>query len=627
MKILIIKLGAIGDVLRTTSILPALKQKYPNSKIYWFTKKESYYLLDSNKSIDNIIIYSQKNIDNLKNSFFDIVINLDEDFEACSLATNIKKNTLLGFYLKDNKITPTKGAKEWFDMSSLGKKPQNDRLKKANKKTYQQLMCQIIDINPKDTYMKLDLRKEQKIFAKNFKRRYNIEDSDTVIGINTGSGDRWPSKQYNVKNTALLTEQIYKRFKAKIILFGGKNEIQRNNEIIAKASVPIINAGCGNDLLEFPALISLCHVFITSDSLGMHIAIALKRKIIALFGPTPVNEIELYSLGIKVHAKSNCLCCYKPDCKATDQIKVQDITKQIPNLLEIKLDIIVTSFKEKNLQKTINSILSQKIDYSYNLYIVSPDSQAKDIINKIKKPNIKYFFDPGKGKSYALNLVLKNLKNNVLILTDGDVLLEQGSINKIADTFKDPQVGIATGRVVSSNSKNNMNGYWSHLLADAGAHKIRSILSKKEQFLECSGYLFAFRNNIVESIPLDVAEDTMIPYYFYKQGYKISYVPDAKVYVKNPDNFKDWLNQRKRTSKAHENLTKHIKDFPKVKSFSNEVIKGTFWALEYPKNLKEILWTFSLFFARLYMWLNVFYDTKLKKDHYKDAWQRIESTK
>lgn len=627
MKILIIKLGAIGDVLRTTSLLPALKEKYRGSVIYWFTKKESLYLLDNNKLIDKVVIYSTKNIELLKNAFFDIVINLDEDFEACSLATKLNKKSLFGFYIKDNKITPTASAKEWFDMSILGKKPQNDILKKKNKKSYQELMCQIIGLDPKNTYMKLDLRKEQKEFAKNFKRRYNIEEKDVIIGINTGSGEVWPSKQYSVKNTALLAEEIYKKYSAKIILFGGKNEIQRNNEIIALARVPIINAGCGNDLLEFPALISICDLFITSDSLGMHIAIALKRKIIALFGPTSASEIELYGLGVKIQAKSNCLVCYKPDCKATNQIKTHDITKYVPILLEKKLDIIITSFKEKNLENTINSIIHQKISYPYNLYLVSPDPEARKLVNKIKKPNIKYFFDPGKGKSYAINLILKELKNDILILSDGDVILEKDSINKIAQKFKDPQVGVVTGRIVSSNPKNRMIDYWSHLLADAGAHRVRNILSKKEEFLECSGYLFAFRNNIIKQIPLDVAEDAIIPYYFYKQGYKVSYAPEAKVFVKNPNNFKDWLKQRKRTSKAHETLTRYIEDFPKVKSFSNEVIKGTFWALEYPKNTKELLWTFSLLFARLYMWTNVFYDTKIKKEHYKDAWERVESTK
>ena len=141
--------------------------------------------------------------------------------------------------------------------------------------------------------------------------------------------------------------------------------------------------------------------------------------------------------------------------------------------------------------------------------------------------------------------------------------------------------------------------------------------------------MFAFRNNVIRDVPLDVAEDTYIPYEFYFKGYKIAYAENAKVYVKNPNNFKDWLIQRMRTSKAHETLDKYvdIKRVPKVKSFKNEIVKGTFSALKYPKNLREFYWTILLFIARFYMWLGVFYDTKFKNKSYTDAWERIESTK
>ena len=47
----------------------------------------------------------------------------------------------------------------------------------------------------------------------------------------------------------------------------------------------------------------------------------------------------------------------------------------------------------------------------------------------------------------------------------------------------------------------------------------------------------------------------------------------------------------------------------------------------YSKNFREFNWTIGLFIARLYMWLNVFYDTKIKRKHYNDAWERVESTK
>jgi len=125
-----------------------------------------------------------------------------------------------------------------------------------------------------------------------------------------------------------------------------------------------------------------------------------------------------------------------------------------------------------------------------------------------------------------------------------------------------------------------------------------------------------------------VAEDTVIPYMFWEKGYKIGYAENAKVYVKNVNNWKDWITQKTRTSKAHETLYKYVDlhSTPRVKSFKRES-KGVFGLMMYPKTILEAYWTIQLILARLYMWLKVFKDTRLKGNHYGDAWERIESTK
>lgn len=628
MKILIIKLGALGDVFRTTSLLAGIKTKYPDSQIYWITKKDSFDLLSNNNLINKVMINDENISKKIKNIKYDLVINLDEDEEACNIASLAHKKELIGFFLDQNKkVTPTETAKEWYNMGILGKKPDNDKLKKKNTKTYQELMSKIIGINNDNNSLNFNLTKEQLKFAQDFKRRYNISENDLVIGLNTGSGERWPSKMLSIEKTAELADRLYKSLNAKILLFGGPNEIQRNNEILSKSKSPIINSGCGNDLVEFPSLISICNVVITSDSLGLHLSLALKRKVVTFFAPTSAAEIEMYGLGIKIIPNHPCYCCYKPDCKAIDAVKISNILKATEKLLELKTSIIITSFNEPNLKNTIDSIINQNIKYNYEILVVSPNSEAESLVKSYKNKKIKFFMDPGKGKSLALNFIFEKIKSDILIFTDGDVILDKESINNLIKFFNNPINGVISGRVVSSNSKDNMHGYWSHLLADAGAHKIRKSLSSQDKFFECSAYLMGIRGNIINHIPLDVAEDSIIPYYFYKKGYKIKYAEDAIVYVKNPDNVKDWVKQRKRTAKAHETLTKYESKFPRVKSFKNEVIYGTFWALSYPKNFKEFIWTIQLFFARLYLWMSVFYDTKILKRNYGDGWERVESTK
>ncbi len=630
-KILIIKLDAMGDVLRTTSILRGLKDKHKDCNITWFTKPESVPLITNHPYIDKVVSYSKINIKNLENKIFDTVINLDEDLEACSIASRLKGEKI-GFYLDgSDKIVPTASAQKVYEMSALGKRPRNDILKKANKKTYQELIAEIVGIKKENNELIFRLNKKQKDYAEHFSRQFNINPKkELVIGLNTGSGKKWPSKNWGIKNTAELAERIHKELKARIILFGGPNEIERNNQIIALSKVPIINAGCGNNLIEFPALVSLCDIFVTTDTLGLHLAIALKRKIIALFGPTSSSEIEMYGLGEKITGKK-CLCCYNPQCKSMETISVNQVLKKIKDLnKKQEISIIITSYKEPGTDLAIRSFIEQDIKTKNEILVVCPDIETKRIVEKYSKkhPEIKHIQDPGKGKSYALNQVLKKAKGDILILTDGDVNVGKNSVNEIIKKFKDPLIGCVSGRPISKNPKNKMIGYWSHLLFDAGAHNIRKENSKKG-FLECTGYLFAFRNKVINKIPLDVAEDTVIPYMFWEKGYRIEYAEKALVFVKNPQTFRDWMKQKKRTAKAHETLDKYvdIRTTPRIKTLKNEIKKGLIWALGYPKNSKEFVWTITLFLARGFMWGTVLWDTTISKKHYNDVWERVESTK
>jgi cellulose synthase/poly-beta-1,6-N-acetylglucosamine synthase-like glycosyltransferase len=295
------------------------------------------------------------------------------------------------------------------------------------------------------------------------------------------------------------------------------------------------------------------------------------------------------------------------------------------------IDIVITSFKEpKTIGKAIDQFLKQPIKEKYQITVSAPDKETIDVVKQYQKKDkrIKIFKDPGQGKGKALNLLLPKLKGEIIVLSDGDVFVDENSLSSLILPFRDPKVGCVTGRPVSMDSKKTMLGYWSHLLCDAGAHQARLIRAKKGKFLECSGYYWAFRNKIVKNFPIDVAEDTIVPYLFRDKGYKIAYAPDAKVYVKFPNTLRDFVNQKKRTAKGHESLSKYydMKKLPRTKSFKNEIFEG-YRALLYPRTLLEMFYTFMLFPVRLYIWMLVFYHTKFRRKAYSDAWERVESTK
>lgn len=290
------------------------------------------------------------------------------------------------------------------------------------------------------------------------------------------------------------------------------------------------------------------------------------------------------------------------------------------------IDVIVTSYNEpKSTLRAVQAILRQS-KLNLRVTVVDPFPQVEEFLrSKIKDDRFHFFLDPGEGKSYALNLLFQEYsssnRDDLFILTDGDVYVSDNALSVILESFKDKNVGCVTGQPIPIDSRKNKYGYFSHLFF-SGIHKARLELSKKQKFFECSGYLFAIRKSVISDFPLETSEDSIIPYLFWKKGYLIKYVPEAEVYVKNPSNWKDWLAQKVRNVKAHENLSNIAPNMPRTKSFINEIRFGAIFALTYPRDPREFYWTLSAFIARLYLYYKAF--RELRGSSYADGWRETE---
>ena len=336
MEILVIKLGAIGDVIRTTAILSGLKERYKDCKIDWVTKKESFDVLKNNNRINKIFLIDN-NIEKIKNHEYDLIINLDDDNEACTLATKISHKEIIGAYLDNGKKTYTKNSYLWFDMGLISKfgKEKADELKAKNKKTYQEIMYNILGLKYNKQEPILILSNKELEFGKKFAEKNNIKSNDLVIGINTGAGGRWQDKKLGIEETAELIDKLSNELgnkNIKILLFGGPEEKERNEKIKKLAKTEIIDAGCDNSLMEFASLVNLCRILVTSDSLALHIGTALKKKIVSFFYSTSAAEIELYNRGVKVIGKGNDYCSYKTRCTYPAEWDIDEIADAIKTL-------------------------------------------------------------------------------------------------------------------------------------------------------------------------------------------------------------------------------------------------------------------------------------------------------
>lgn len=232
--------------------------------------------------------------------------------------------------------------------------------------------------------------------------------------------------------------------------------------------------------------------------------------------------------------------------------------------------------------------------------------------------------DPGKGKPHALNMAFKKAKGDLLVLTDGDVVVKEDAIPLMLEHFEDEGVGAVCSRVVCENRKKNMLGWWANFLSERGAHENKKKLGE-EGFLICSGELYSIRK-VIKKIPENsLADDAVISHKIREKGYKIVYEPEAKVRVRYPDNFSDWVKQKRRTMAGYHQVKEWFPD-RRTRSFWKEAKHFT-KGFEYAKNLKEGAWYLALLLARVYAWILSFIDVKVKKKELKQIWKKAESAR
>ena len=326
-KFLIINLDAMGDVLMTTAQLPAIKRNFPESTIYWVTLNNAAPLLINNPLVDHVYNFDAESILILQQMKFDYIMNVDKSQQSCALLNSLVSKNKLGFGLNpDGKIIPVnKGAYYNF---SLG---MDNHLKfKVNQRTGQDYLAETFEMDYKRDEYVFELTNEEIQFVNEYKKKVGIKKQDKVIGFNTGCSELYPNKKMTIKQHIYLIKQLLKR-KYKVVLLGGPEDTQRNKEIFFRFKGKVINTPTNEGLRRGICYESIPDIVVTGDSLGMHIAIALRKFVIAWFGVSCWTEIDLYDRGVKLFSEDLfCSPCWKKQCPYDlECIKMIDLDKII----------------------------------------------------------------------------------------------------------------------------------------------------------------------------------------------------------------------------------------------------------------------------------------------------------
>ena len=325
-RILIIKTGALGDVLRTTAIVPGLKQKHPGSHVTWVTAPAAIDLVRHHPGVDDLVAMDaadatsvEKATDRLQSITWDRVISLDDEPAPCRLARQVAPVERIsgGWETPDGSLTYTADTEPWFGMGLLSRagKKVADRRKAANRRSHPDILCSMLGVT--------SARPELPAVALTPSGDTRVEELRQMagsprIGLNTGAGGRWPSKELPEERVVTLVEELESSIgkDAVYLLLGGPEERDRNARLAAAlsdASAQVVNAGTDHPVMEFAAIVSTCDLLVTSDSLAMHIAIARQVPTVAFFAPTSPHEIDLFGCGEKVVSTGEDACSYRAD--------------------------------------------------------------------------------------------------------------------------------------------------------------------------------------------------------------------------------------------------------------------------------------------------------------------------
>lgn len=286
-KVLIIKLGhsetlapeisrecSLGDVVRTTVILNYFKS---TDIIYWLVDEKAAPLLEGNPKIKKVLLWNLETALQLQREKFDVVINLEKHPGLCALSDNIDAHRKCGFRLDEWEGEADANYHTEKVLSIV-----HDENKRNSANMYwQQHLARVIDkrwaIN--DRYIMV--------------RPSNRITSD--IGLNYLVGSKWPDKGWNIEG--------WKALEFSLNQLGYSVSWQEGTDSIR----------------DYMKWINSCRTIITCDSLGMHLALAYGKYILAMFGPSPHKEVYLYGLGSKIVAKNGIM----------NNISVEDVLNKL----------------------------------------------------------------------------------------------------------------------------------------------------------------------------------------------------------------------------------------------------------------------------------------------------------
>lgn len=324
-KILVLRFGALGDIVHTTIIARAIKAKHPDYEVHYCCEARYVEVLKNNPDIDKIIEFDHKrkkdfsyNLEialQLRHEHYDVIFNLTNAF-------------------RNNFMTFVANPKHKFQKVPMGHKHVVYAFFLAAQQAFPELKL------PKDLRLGLDEKAlaEMNTRLETYPRPFFVFSPGGETDKNR-QGRVWPAKHW--VNLGNLLKQIYG---GTIFISGSPDEKAYHKKIAEQIDGAVLFSG------ELPitysmCLFSLCDLFISGDSGPLHIASGLAKNTLGIYGSTNPENVSPYGEhGYVVEPAVKCKYCWQKECK-----KLKPGQKYTPCIKSIKPEHVLNLINRKKL--------------------------------------------------------------------------------------------------------------------------------------------------------------------------------------------------------------------------------------------------------------------------------------
>jgi len=333
-RILLIKLSALGDIVHTVPLLNGLRRRYPAARLDWLVKPEFSELLACNPAVDNVVEFTRDEwatpwrsapyvsalrlIARLRAAEYDLVLDLQGQIRSAAFAFASGAPVRIGF--------DRPRADRW---TTLTRKIPDEAKKHAWQGAREgswlaythHIAVPTLDLHPVERYLRVGpmlglddgapdfsfpIPKEATTRIEALLDYYEIAKAKLVA---IAPGTNWDTKQWRGDGFAEVARHFLQKGCA-VILMGSERE-RAVCEAVAALAPGAVNLAGETTLPELAALIRRATVCVTNDSGPMHLAVALDRPVVSLFGPTdPVWAGPYRRDGAVLRAGVACSPCY-----------------------------------------------------------------------------------------------------------------------------------------------------------------------------------------------------------------------------------------------------------------------------------------------------------------------------